>query len=790
MPQSTPENVPASPRERWRALLIGINRYRHVGDLDGAVNDVKRVRHFLEDHIGVPAENITALVDEQATRAAMIEALLELGRRDDLQPGDQVLVHYSGHGANMRDPRPGSKTPSGYIESLVAHDSGRGGEYNIPDYIFGALLRRIGEKAHLTVVLDCCHSGSGTRREERSRQCDPDERMPEKLDAATIDALEERGPAFPDGDLPYTVLAACRDRERALEHSQEVGDAQQSNGVFTTCLYDAFGRVAAGLSYGRLMERVGPEVTARSQYQHPNVDGNPDRIVFGGADVRYDAFVTVRAVTVNSVTLGAGLLHGLTRDTTLAVYPSDTQTRAEVKGTEPLAYVQVTRAHATTARAVILPDENGVEPDPATLQAGQALQLDPPKDGVRVRFDRLEGAQRPPLPAEMLWNEARPDEVPDITVELGPETARILDRGGSDRVKPAPTGPWIWDALDRMARFDRLARLKNPDRESKLEQRFALEVRRWLSEARRPEETPLETTDGRLILAYDPLDPQEYVVEVVSESPIAAEVHLLMLSADFSIGRLYPRASDQQTLSPKRSLMVGVTTRKERLKVRLPDDPLWVRSDNLLLLIAACKPMALDVLLQGGLSGALPQKLRDADPNPLEALLSNFAQGRRMLYACEAEDWGVSRLPITVFRKPAFKRVYSNRPQRLPIGLSLRAAAAEVQASAAALDRHLACAPKSVPRPPLDRLLVEKRLAMPSPAVGSGDSPLVLRVQGHADPGATLTVKLPAPVENVQPLGFDAADFTALGEAQSGSTLVIELPPGALDLPILFARPA
>ena len=60
-----------------RALLIGINEYASpkVVDLRGAVNDVKMLRRILVSRFGFDEQNITVLVDEQATRSALPDAM-------------------------------------------------------------------------------------------------------------------------------------------------------------------------------------------------------------------------------------------------------------------------------------------------------------------------------------------------------------------------------------------------------------------------------------------------------------------------------------------------------------------------------------------------------------------------------------------------------------------------------------------------------------------------------------------------------------------------------------------
>ena len=85
-----------------RAVLIGINRYRIPGaDLRGCVNDVKNLQGVLTRYYGFKADDIAVLTDLAATKKAIQAAIEELVRQG--QPEDVLLLHYSGHGANVPD---------------------------------------------------------------------------------------------------------------------------------------------------------------------------------------------------------------------------------------------------------------------------------------------------------------------------------------------------------------------------------------------------------------------------------------------------------------------------------------------------------------------------------------------------------------------------------------------------------------------------------------------------------------------------------------------------------------
>ena len=149
---------------RKRALLIGIDAYRHVGTLLGApVNDAREMASFLISHLGYQESDIRMLVDEQATRDRILAAITDWlvgGTR----AGDEVFLFFSGHGFQEVD-ESGDEADL-QDETLVpveAYLNANGGiSRMITDDEVAALLDRLaGRRIH--VVLDSCHSGTATK---------------------------------------------------------------------------------------------------------------------------------------------------------------------------------------------------------------------------------------------------------------------------------------------------------------------------------------------------------------------------------------------------------------------------------------------------------------------------------------------------------------------------------------------------------------------------------------------------------------------------------------------------
>ena len=359
------EQSKITTRPTFWALLVGIDEYlaESVSKLNGCVNDVEAMRVFLMNQLGVPENHIRLLSNQQATRAAILRAFEAfLIDNPAIAFNDQILFHYSGHGSQMRDMT--NTEPDGYNETIVPHDSRTHNPdvYDIPDKTLAALLNRLMERKgnNITVILDSCHSGSGTRRIELPgaacvRLAPVDERLPPpKLDATLLASTSTRG-AGPSGwamtGVSHVLLAGCRDQELLNEYwSKSEGQEGVWHGALTYFTLQALQQVAPGTTYAELHERVAAQVNAIYRDQTPQCEGNRNRVIFEGVQVQRDPFLTVLRVDGNIVILGAGMVHGLRPGTELALYPPETRTRKDLPAI-PLATVAVVKVAATTAQA-------------------------------------------------------------------------------------------------------------------------------------------------------------------------------------------------------------------------------------------------------------------------------------------------------------------------------------------------------------------------------------------------------------------------------------------------------
>lgn len=143
-----------------RALLVGVNDYPgSQSDLLGCVNDITNVYDVLVKYFGFASTDIALLQDKRATKAAILAGLEKLAAVS--RPGDRMVFHYSGHGSQVRD-TDGDELADGLDEILCPYDFDWSGSYISDDDLAG-ILGRLEKGVVSEVILDSCHSGTGTR---------------------------------------------------------------------------------------------------------------------------------------------------------------------------------------------------------------------------------------------------------------------------------------------------------------------------------------------------------------------------------------------------------------------------------------------------------------------------------------------------------------------------------------------------------------------------------------------------------------------------------------------------
>ena len=358
--------LPAVARDNY-ALLIGANQYQNLEErwwLKGPANDVELVASYLTTNAPVPfpADNVTVLSDgvpgaTAPTLAAIRTAFAELTA--EVQPGDFVYLHFSGHGTQAPAIDPSTEL-DGLDELFLPIDIGAWSdevgavENALVDDEIGALIDGLRAKgADVWAVFDSCHSGTATRAVEtaeddvRTRQLPPEALGidPDAVKVATRSIGDPREGAeapFDGGEATGSFVAffAAQTNEVTPEKNLPKGKpGRKPQGVFTYTLMEVLAEYPSA-TYGQ----IGQEVLRRYSVKNlarstPLFEGDLDQVAFAGeAGVRVSQWQA--EATEAGLVIPAGTLHGLSEGAVMAVMASAADADADALGFVELTVVE------------------------------------------------------------------------------------------------------------------------------------------------------------------------------------------------------------------------------------------------------------------------------------------------------------------------------------------------------------------------------------------------------------------------------------------------------------------
>lgn len=264
-----------------KALCIGINNYpgTHM-DLQGCVNDATDWATTLSGR----GFNVVTLLDDQATKAAMVAAMGSLISK--AAKNDSLVITFSGHGTYQPDTN--GDEVDGLDEALCPYDLQTNGAALIDDEIKTLFETR---KAGVRIVLiaDSCHSGTVNRAARAEPDSDTRPRfmpmgnwLPDKLlpknragkPASTVVAPVGTSPlqaAFSRmlGDL---LLAGCKEGPNNFSYDARING--RPNGAFTYYALKALKTLKPEATYADWYKAILKYLPSASYPQVPQIVGS------------------------------------------------------------------------------------------------------------------------------------------------------------------------------------------------------------------------------------------------------------------------------------------------------------------------------------------------------------------------------------------------------------------------------------------------------------------------------------------------------------------------------------
>lgn len=543
------------------ALLIGITRYAdhvyprkapYLRNLTGAEDVALLKRVLTQPPWSLPPRDVITMSDEGATRDNIVRAFESLAKR--AQPGDAVLAYLGGHG--MAIPDDNGDELDGTDESFVpwdyiSDDARLGAETNLRDDRLGTLLAglrgAVGSSGSVTMILDSCHSGTGTRAIAPVRgrgwsvtldgRHPPPSSMGRPKDASGLFTL---GQPEREG---FAVISAAAAEEEA--NPAYIRQFEAMHGALTGELAVVMSRHGPGVSFRTLFDQLSAQVAAdvrTGASQHPQLVGVPvDRTFFSRSGPRGMPHLTVTTVLpdAKSVELPIGRAHGATVGSRFGFYRPCAET-----GSSPLAEGEVEDVQAFSSRVRIAEKYVPVT-DLAALKAAWAVEK-----SHRFELQPLVLL----LPAGVT--------LPQSLASVGFISTTASDKNLFDFRLLHTDGRWILERLDG----SRAAEIADgPGAHAKLKQ-VLLSLWRWayLARLESPGTAPLAPSQVRVV-ALDAAPPSSatsapgVVGAFVEGSAVTIElqqtppadgangfvwISLLQLGPDGSITPIYPAADD------------------------------------------------------------------------------------------------------------------------------------------------------------------------------------------------------------------------------------------------------
>jgi hypothetical protein len=214
------------------AVVLGIEKYKNVGNVSFAARDASIVKEYFNKTIGIPTENIYFKLNGDVTKGEL-EKIFGGWLQNRVDANTSVYIYYAGHGAPAED-------QNAY---LIPND-GDPNYAKITGYSLNSMYEQLGNLPtdKITVFIDACFSGQD--REEKMLIKDArglgiktnGAEIPEKINVFSASAYDQVSSGWPDkkhGLFTYFMLKGLQgnadENEDKLLTYEELSNYIKSN---------------------------------------------------------------------------------------------------------------------------------------------------------------------------------------------------------------------------------------------------------------------------------------------------------------------------------------------------------------------------------------------------------------------------------------------------------------------------------------------------------------------------------------------------------------------------------
>jgi hypothetical protein len=408
VPSSSREYPSAESSPRIWAILVGVNYYSgKAKDLFGCVRDIQAQREYLKNRthyiaeltIDAPPESNSVKPSPDSKYPTLQNVTMSLETvADGAREGDHVYIHFSGHGTQVIDESTPSEKGFGDL-AWVLYDETTGISYFYERQLASAASDMANKGCFVTVVLDCCFSGSVGRHDRESfirttrynheiglkypptSILNPSERRISVKRGATKSA--QPGSFFDPGT--YAILTACGPDERSEEI---VFPNKTRSGALSHFLLRA------------LKSHNGENLSIRLLYNHlrlkfEQLHPQQSPMCYGRRDVSFlgcllspttENYATVSKHPKNNVLhMDRGVAHGVSMGDEYALYPMGWEAGTKT-GSPPASFnAYVSEVNASMSELIKMEDPTKLDRSESRWEA-KPLSLSCRKLDVKISF--------------------------------------------------------------------------------------------------------------------------------------------------------------------------------------------------------------------------------------------------------------------------------------------------------------------------------------------------------------------------------------------------------------------
>jgi len=318
-----------------RALIVAIGDYptKETGWINiSSINDYKIIYQMLLNQ-EFKKENIDSLLNEDATAAGLDQKFSELLSK--CEKGDMIYFHFSGHGQQVTDTDQENSISDyeddGYDESLVmfsapsiCEEGYDMSEHYIDDklnYWITEIRKQIVD-GHVIMVLDACHSGTGSRGIGENSNvvrgtkaiCGRNKNKYKKKETSKGFGLEF-SKSENIGDL--VVFSGCKAEEVNAEYWINGTDPDKRFGSLSYAFVQGVGKLSKSDAtyydlYGSINEFVETSINQKFNInQHPQIEPEEGKNlkIFAGDFIPADLTYNIQAYKNEEVAIDAGSIN-------------------------------------------------------------------------------------------------------------------------------------------------------------------------------------------------------------------------------------------------------------------------------------------------------------------------------------------------------------------------------------------------------------------------------------------------------------------------------------------------